>query len=66
MPEWSVPRTDALARTGVGWTRNLSEGGACVELAEPLRPHMPLRDFPPLPSRRKGTGRPPDANREQS
>ncbi len=21
-----------LARTGTGWTRNLSEGGACIEL----------------------------------
>lgn len=36
-----------LARTpagaGVGWTRNLSEGGACVDLAECFRPQIPLR-----------------------
>ncbi len=25
-----------------GWTRNLSQGGACVELAEPLPPRNPL------------------------
>lgn len=30
----------ASIRPGVGWTRNLSEGGACVELAERLRPQM--------------------------
>jgi hypothetical protein len=58
MSEWSVPRSSpryaiqipflhkprsaASTRAGVGWTCNLSEGGACVELAEPLRPHMPL------------------------
>ena len=29
-------------RSGVGWTRNLSEGGACVELAERLSPQMSL------------------------
>ena len=32
----------AYARAGVGWTRNLSEGGACVELAERLQPRSPL------------------------
>jgi hypothetical protein len=58
MPEWSVPRRSpryaiqipflhkprsaASTGAGVGWTCNLSEGGACVELAEPLRPPMPL------------------------
>jgi len=35
-------KTPAPAKAGVGWTRNLSEGGACVELAEPLRPQIPL------------------------
>ncbi len=35
-------KTPAPAKCGVGWTRNLSEGGACVELAEPLRPQLPL------------------------
>lgn len=34
-----------MAATGVvvGWTRNLSEGGACVELGERLSPEMLLR-----------------------
>jgi hypothetical protein len=35
-------KSPAPAKAGVGWTRNLSEGGACVELAESLRPQMPL------------------------
>lgn len=33
----------ASSGVGVGWSRNLSEGGACVELAEPLPPQMPLQ-----------------------
>ena len=28
---------------GVGWTRNLSEGGACLELRDPLPEATPLR-----------------------
>jgi len=32
----------ALAQPGVGWTQNLSEGGVCVELAEPLPSQLPL------------------------
>ena len=32
----------AAARAGVGWSRDLSEGGACVELAEYLEPMSPL------------------------
>jgi hypothetical protein len=32
-------------RAGVGWTRNLSQGGACVELAERFRPQMFLHLF---------------------
>jgi hypothetical protein len=27
---------------GIAWTRNLSEGGACVEFATPLQPELPL------------------------
>ncbi len=30
-------------RSKAGWTRNLSQGGACVELAEHLPPRTPLR-----------------------
>lgn len=30
------------SRTGVGWTRDLSGGGACVQLAEQLSPQVPL------------------------
>ncbi len=33
----------APTRAGVGWTRNLSEGGASVELAESLQPSTPLQ-----------------------
>ncbi len=32
-----------LARTGTGWTRNLSEGGACIELPEALAAGSRLR-----------------------
>ncbi len=35
----------APTRAGVGWTRNLSEGGACVELAEGIQPPMLLQLF---------------------
>lgn len=35
--------TPAPGRIAVGWTRDLSEGGACAELAERLRPQTPLR-----------------------
>ena len=59
MPEWATQRrfprytvhrsllyeitglVDHL--TGVGWTLELSEGGACVELPEHLAPQTPLR-----------------------
>ena len=33
--------TPAAIRVGVGWTRDLSEGGACVALAERLPPGSP-------------------------
>lgn len=36
LPVLHMPKDSAPARPGVGWTRNLSEGGACVELAERL------------------------------
>lgn len=58
MPQWSVQRQfirytivlpilhtmngSAPARTGVGWTCNLSEGGACLELTERIEPSTPL------------------------
>lgn len=42
----------APSRAGVGWTRDVSEGGACVELAERLLPRTPLRLF--LRTDRKG------------
>ncbi len=32
-----------VARAGVGWTRNISESGACLELAELLEPRTALR-----------------------
>ncbi|MBI4841144.1 MAG: PilZ domain-containing protein [candidate division NC10 bacterium] len=32
----------APAKVGVGWTRDVSDGGACLELAEPLQPGTPL------------------------
>ena len=56
MPEWPEQRrfsryqiilpllhkaTPADLTVGVGWTRNLGQGGACVELAERLEPRMP-------------------------
>ena len=34
--------TPAALRVGVGWTRNLSEGGACLELTVRLPPQAPL------------------------
>ena len=59
MSDWSVQRrfprysiqlpflhkakAPAASRAGVGWTRDLSEGGACVELAEAVPARMPLR-----------------------
>jgi hypothetical protein len=43
LPLLHKPRAPAPTRAGVGWTRNLSEGGACVELAERLQPQLPFR-----------------------
>jgi hypothetical protein len=36
-------RTPNPGRVEIGWTRNLSEGGACVEVGGVLQPRMPLR-----------------------
>ena len=58
MSDWSMHRRFARYRislpiihrstlagisVGTGWTRNLGEGGACVELAERLWPQTPLQ-----------------------
>jgi hypothetical protein len=36
-------RASGAAGVGVGWTRDVSEAGACVELPEFLRPQLPLQ-----------------------
>ena len=43
LPLLHTPRGTRTQRGGIGWTRDLSEEGACVELAERLHSHMPLR-----------------------
>jgi len=42
LPFLHKPQAPAPVRAGVGWTRDLSETGACVELAEALQRQMPL------------------------
>jgi hypothetical protein len=42
LPLLHTPKGPAPAQPGVGWTQNVSEGGACVELAEPLQSRLPL------------------------
>lgn len=42
LPVFHAPWTPAPTRPGVAWTLNLSERGACLELAEPLAPHARL------------------------
>jgi hypothetical protein len=42
LPVLHNARTPGVTRPGVAWTRNLSEGGACLELAEPLPPRARL------------------------
>lgn len=42
LPFLHKPQAPAPIRAGVGWTRDLSESGACVELAEVLQPRMLL------------------------
>lgn len=43
LPVLHKPGVPTPIRVGVGWTRNLSEGGTCVELAERLQVETPLR-----------------------
>ncbi len=43
LPLLHKSKAPAPNKAGVGWTRNLSEAGACVELAERLGSRMPLR-----------------------
>lgn len=43
LPLLHRPKAATALRVGVGWSRDLSEGGACVELAERLRPQRPVR-----------------------
>ena len=43
LPLLHRPKAPSALNVGVGWSRDLSEGGACVELAERLRPHRPVR-----------------------
>lgn len=43
LPLLYKPTGPARARARMGWTRNLSKAGACVELAERLTPGMPLQ-----------------------
>ena len=43
LPLLHRPRATTALHVGVGWSRDLSEGGACVELAERLRPQRPVR-----------------------
>jgi len=43
LPLLHRPKAATALRVGVGWSRDLSEGGGCVELAERLRPQRPVR-----------------------
>ncbi len=43
LPLLHRPKAATALRVGVGWSRDLSEGGASVELAEHLRPQRPVR-----------------------
>jgi hypothetical protein len=43
LPLLHQAKAPASSRVGVGWTRDLSEGGACLELTERFRPSMLLR-----------------------
>jgi hypothetical protein len=43
LPLLLKPKGPGPIKVGVGWTRNLSQGGACVELAERLSPGTSLR-----------------------
>jgi hypothetical protein len=43
LPLLHAPKTPTPTWTGVGWTHNLSEAGACVELDRRLSPPTPLQ-----------------------
>src|SRR3989337_2823429 len=43
LPILHKPDDPAAGSVGVGWTRNVGEGGTCVDLAESLRLQTPLR-----------------------
>ncbi|MEK7204011.1 MAG: PilZ domain-containing protein [candidate division NC10 bacterium] len=43
LPILHKPEDPAAGSVGVGWTRNVGEGGTCVDLAESLRLQTPLR-----------------------
>jgi len=42
LPVLCKPKSPLSTRAGIGWTRNVSERGACVELADVLPPGMPI------------------------
>jgi len=42
VPFVCTAKTPERTRTTIGWTRNLGEGGACIELTEPLPPDTPV------------------------
>jgi len=42
VPVLHKPKALPPTRAGVGWMRNVGDGGACVELAESLKPGMPV------------------------
>jgi len=43
LPLLHKAKSSGADRAEVGWTHNMGEGGACVELTEPLRPEEPIR-----------------------
>ncbi len=43
LPLLHRPKARKALNVGIGWSRDLSEGGACVELAERLRVQRPVR-----------------------
>jgi hypothetical protein len=43
LPFVHKPDDPAAGHVGVGWTRNVGEGGTCVDLPESLPPRTPLR-----------------------
>lgn len=42
LPVLHKPKSPPPAKAGIGWTRNVGEQGTCVELAEVLKPSMPV------------------------